>query len=64
MAWTTIGVHENPEIPEGINTTKENHLKEFAILTGGVLGIVLVAVAILSLLANYLVSYIPIEFEI
>ncbi len=49
--------------PEGINTTKENHLKEFAILTGGVLGIVLVAVAVLSLLANHLVSYIPIEFE-
>ena len=49
--------------PEGINTSKENHLKEFAILTGGVLGLVLITVAILGLLANYLVSYIPIEFE-
>ncbi|MDH5593418.1 MAG: M48 family metallopeptidase [Gammaproteobacteria bacterium] len=49
--------------PEGINTSSENHLKEFALLTGGVLGIVLVTVAILSLLVNHLVSYIPIEFE-
>jgi predicted Zn-dependent protease len=55
--------YSNPEIPEGINTTKTHPLKEFAILTGGVLGIIILAVFILSLLAEKLAVYVPFSVE-
>jgi len=53
----------NPEIPEGINTTKEHPLKEFFILTIGVLGAIVIAVIILSLLAEKLAVYVPFSVE-
>ena len=49
--------------PEGINVTEEHPLKSFFILTAGTLGIVITIVAILGLAADYLVKYIPIEYE-
>lgn len=55
--------YSNPKIPEGINTGKEHPLKEFAILTSGVLGVVIVAVLILSLAAEKLAAYIPFKME-
>ena len=53
----------NPEIPEGINTTNEHSLKEFAILTGGIIGCVIIIVLILAFLAEFLAPYIPFSME-
>jgi predicted Zn-dependent protease len=54
---------ENPRIPEGINASEENPLKEFAQLALGVaLGLVVLAVA-LSLLARLLAPYVPFSWE-
>ena len=55
--------YTNPEIPEGINTTRTHPLKEFAILTGGVLGVLIIAVLVLSLLAEKLAVYVPFSVE-
>lgn len=49
--------------PEGINVSNEHPLKSFFILTTGTIGIVMVAVAILGLAADYLVKYIPVKYE-
>ncbi len=56
-------VYENPEVREGINVTPEHPLKEFAILLAGISTAVVVAVLLLSLLAGYLVRFIPFERE-
>ncbi len=55
--------YTNPEIPEGINVGKENPLKEFLILTAGVIGIIVLAVVILSFLAERLAVYVPFSIE-
>ena len=55
--------YSNPKIPEGINTTDEHPLKEFIILSVGVLGLIFVAVIILSLTAERLAVYVPFETE-
>ncbi|MBT7952594.1 MAG: M48 family metalloprotease [Gammaproteobacteria bacterium] len=55
--------YSNPEIPEGINTTKEHPLKEFAILSGGIIGIIVLVVLSLSLLAEMLAPRIPFSME-
>ena len=53
----------NPEIPEGINTTDEHPLKEFAILSGGIIGTIIIAVLLLALLAELLAPYVPFSTE-
>ena len=55
--------YSNPEIPEGINTTKEHPLKEFAILSGGIVGVIVLVVLTLSLLAELLAPRIPFSME-
>ena len=55
--------YTNPEIPEGINTTRTHPLREFAVLTGGVLGTIVLAVFILGMLAQQLAVYIPFRVE-
>ncbi|MDX8390678.1 MAG: M48 family metallopeptidase [Mariprofundaceae bacterium] len=54
----------HPLPPEGINTTKVHPLKEFAVLTGGLLALVAIVVVVLSALADYVVDYIPFETEV
>jgi len=49
--------------PEGINVTSEHPLKSFFILTAGTIAIVIGIVMILGLSADYLVKYIPVEYE-
>jgi len=49
--------------PEHINVSDEHPLKSFIILTAGTVGIVITIVLILGLAADYLVKYIPIEYE-
>jgi Zn-dependent protease with chaperone function len=55
--------YSNPKIPEGINTSKEHPLKEFFILTTGVLGLIIVSVLLLGFFADKLAHYIPFEVE-
>ena len=55
--------YSNPKIPEGFNTTDEHPLKEFFILSIGVLGLIFFAVIFLSLAAEKLAVYVPFETE-
>lgn len=55
--------YQTPEIPEGINTSKDHPLKEFVILVLGVLGLLMVALFILGLAAESLAQYIPFSAE-
>lgn len=55
--------YSNPEIPEGINTGKQHPLKDFFILTTGVLGGIVIVVFLLGLFAERLALYIPFSFE-
>lgn len=55
--------YSNPRIPEGINTSKEHPLKEFVILTIGVLGGIALILVILALMADKLAQYIPFSVE-
>lgn len=55
--------YSNPKIPEGINTIVEHPLKEFFILSVGILGAIFCAVIILSLAAEKLAVYVPFKME-
>lgn len=50
-------------LPEGINTSTEHPLREFALLTSGVIAAVLLLILVASLLSDYLVRFIPVEME-
>ncbi|MDX8385336.1 MAG: M48 family metallopeptidase [Gallionella sp.] len=63
MAFYENPDYENPTIPEGINVTPEHPLKEFSILLGASVGIIFVAVLVLTSLAGYLVKYVPFAQE-
>lgn len=54
---------QNPKIPEGINTSADNPLKEFFILLFGVLIILGTTVALLLVFAHSLAPYIPFRYE-
>ena len=49
--------------PEDINVTPEHPLKSFFILTAGTIAVVIAIVMILGFFADYLVKYIPVEYE-
>ena len=49
--------------PEGINVTDEHPLKSFFILTLGTIGVDIAIVVILGIAADYLVKYVPVEYE-
>ena len=55
--------YRSPEIPEGINTTKEHPLKEFFILVAGVFGLLAIILFSLSLAAEHLAQYVPFSAE-
>lgn len=54
---------ENKVIPEGINSSEDNPLKEFAMLTSGIIGTFIIVVIILSLLAEFLAPFVPFSWE-
>ncbi|MCG8488419.1 MAG: M48 family metallopeptidase [Candidatus Thiodiazotropha sp.] len=56
--------YSNPQIPEGINTSKQHPLKEFFMLTAGVLGLIVAAVLLLGFFADKLAHHIPFEVEL
>jgi len=55
--------YSNQELPEGINTSKENPLKEFFILSIGLLAVVFAVIFILILLVDNFADKIPFEME-
>ena len=55
--------YDNPEIPEGINVSKEHPLKEFVVLVGGVLALLFSAILIVGFAAESLAHLIPFEVE-
>ncbi|RTZ60267.1 MAG: hypothetical protein DSZ32_03955 [Gammaproteobacteria bacterium] len=55
--------YENPKIPEGINTTREHPLKEFAILTVGIFGALIIAVFALGWAAQWAAPHVPFSYE-
>ena len=54
---------QNPRIPEGINASDENPLKEFAILLIGIGAVFALLVIVLSLMAQSLAPFIPFSWE-
>lgn len=61
--WLTLQ-YENPEIPEGINTSQEHPLKEFILLTGGVLLVITLFITSLGFVTEYATRFIPFQFEV
>ena len=55
--------YSNPEIPEGINTSKAHPLKEFMLLTVGVVGSLLLLVAVIIIVVDFFADKIPFEWE-
>lgn len=55
--------YSNPKIPEGINTSEQHPLKEFFLLSLGVLGIVVALIATLGLVSDKLAHHIPFSAE-
>ena len=55
--------YSNPELPEGINTTKEHPLKEFVILSVGLLATVFIVISILIVIVDNFADKIPFEYE-
>lgn len=55
--------YSNPTIPEGINTSPVHPLREFAVLTSGVLAAIVATILLLGLIAERLTTYIPFEYE-
>ncbi|MCW8932706.1 MAG: M48 family metallopeptidase [Gammaproteobacteria bacterium] len=55
--------YENPEIPEGINTTDEHPLKEFVILSSGIVLVSVVIISLILLIVEYSARFIPFEYE-
>ena len=56
--------YSNPRLPEGINTTTDHPLKEFAILVGGVLLGIVVLVIALGFSADLLARHVPFSYEL
>jgi len=55
--------YSNPELPEGINTSKEHPLKEFVILSVGLLATVFIVISILIVIVDNFADKIPFEYE-
>ncbi len=55
--------YSNPQLPEGINTSQEHPLKDFLILSAGVIGGLFAILTILILLTGYFSEKIPFEWE-
>ena len=55
--------YSNPKIPEGINTSPRQPLKELALLLAGVVAVVILLVAALGLSADFLAKKVPFEIE-
>ena len=55
--------YSNPELPEGINTSKEHPFKEFLILSVGLLASVFIVITLLIVLVDNFADKVPFEYE-
>lgn len=55
--------YTNPEIPEGINTSQTHPLKEFVILSGGVIAIVVISLYLLIVTVDFFSDKVPFAWE-
>ena len=55
--------YTNPDLPEGINTSKEHPFKEFVILSVGLLATVFISIYLLILVVDNFADKIPFEYE-
>ena len=55
--------YSNPKIPEGINTSEEHPLKEFALLSTGVLVFIIVLVMLIGAMLDWATRFIPFSYE-
>ena len=55
--------YQNPKIPEGINAGRESPLKEFIILSVGILGLLAVLVWALGWVAQWAAPHVPFSYE-
>lgn len=55
--------YSNPKIPEGINTSQTHPLREFFILTGGVIAIVVISFYLLIITVDFFADKIPFAWE-
>ena len=55
--------YTNPEIPEGINTSKQHPLQELFILLGGILLTIAVVISLISFFIEKFAVYIPFSLE-
>lgn len=55
--------YSNPEIPEGINTSKTHPLKEFMVLTVSIITVILIVLTLIISLVDSVARYIPFEWE-
>ena len=54
---------EPREIPEGINTSREHPLREFAVLVSGIAAVIVLVTGLLIVSADFLIGFIPVEQE-
>ena len=55
--------YEPKVIPEGINTSTEHPMREFIILVGSFIAIIIILISLLTYSTDYLMGYIPVEKE-
>ena len=55
--------YSNPKIPEGINSSDENPIKEFALLASGIIAIAIVLIFSLSMLLDWGSKFLPFSYE-
>lgn len=55
--------YSNPKIPEGINSTEENPLKEFLLLATGAFAFIIVMIFLLGSILDWGSKYIPFSYE-
>ena len=55
--------YSNPQLPEGINTSKEHPLREFLILSVGLIATVFVVISTLIIIIDNFADKIPFEYE-
>ena len=59
-----MDIRHEPDIPEGINYSRESPLKEFMLLTGGLLLALISMILILGLFADHFARYVPFSAEL
>lgn len=56
--------YSNPKIPEGINSSKENPLKDFFLLTTGAFTFIIALIFLLGSILDWSSKYIPFSYEL